>query len=184
MVQHHFNRTLFIPKSKVSIDAPSFHVEIQIQLKQILSEAFITVRGGTRPLTKSWYGRYGTGDETTHRWKVFVLFVFIFCFVFNTSLQISKLFLLRNIANVIQCISSRKSSLHRHHNSDKKCPNHHPAHPQPWLSHPLPQNKQSWRAKEVISPNFAPILSFVRSSWALARIFCNFWPKITSPSRE
>ena len=47
-------------------------------------------------------------------------------------------------------------------------------HPQPLhLLHPLLQNKQSWRAKEVISPTFAPILSFVRSSSAPASIFCN-----------
>ena len=61
--------------------------------------------------------------------------------------------------------------------------NHPPHHHQPWLSHPLVQNKQSWRAKEVISPTFAPILSFVRSSSAPASIFCNSLPKIP-PVRE
>ena len=49
-------------------------------------------------------------------------------------------------------------------------------------SQPLLQNKQSWRAKEVISSTFAPILSFVRSSWALVRIFGNFWAKVTQIS--
>ena len=62
------------------------NIEIQIQRKQqISSESFITVVVSTRPLTKSWDGRYGTHETSQH---IIIEQNIVFKFYFDIHLSV------------------------------------------------------------------------------------------------